>query len=599
MDELQIENRLEQLDRKLNIMRKVGQLEQAIEQVNQTSTSSSKRETQSPSRINRWMLFIVITLLIVFVLSMMFFYRTFERRLGDLESDVQVVNTSLNQPEELTPIDEISRSLDARLTSLETLQEAIVSTSKGALEQMTFIFTIVAAFFGLFSLYFAYRQITTENNREVHDAEMRSLVASFHNNINTISSLINTLEQSYDYREKVENQLSEMQRRAASLEKSRDESDITFTNRIAELNADAVRLFKTEIDRAALSREENRRKLDRFANRMNSAGTIREVENLLNPFCYYLRGLHNIATYQYELAISDLEVAHKKGRVDLVDPRLINYAEHDRENVMAIVEDMVVSCSHFQGVGFKNLGRYEESRKKFQDALERDPSHYQSRTYLLQVMYFDSNVSLATIESEYDKVVEEFEHALNSASSLDERKKMRKIFSVLKVNQGNMYLRKLIALSARSDHKEFENREKALRYYQEAYDYIKPYSDVSNYVAAFSVAQAIEDVGSSVWDERSPTYFYQESLRSLKKRVAEDHDPLYSVLLYYMIAICENKIDGEQSSAGVFLSQARHSLKEVPSNATCFSPISKVRLSRNHLLEEMDRFEEAFLGGIR
>jgi len=48
---------------------------------------------------------------------------------------------------------------NSRLSSVETLMEAITSMSSKALEQMNFIFTIVAAFFGLFSIFFAVRQL--------------------------------------------------------------------------------------------------------------------------------------------------------------------------------------------------------------------------------------------------------------------------------------------------------------------------------------------------------------------------------------------------------------------------------------------------------
>jgi tetratricopeptide (TPR) repeat protein len=436
-----------------------------------------------------------------------------------------------------------------------------------------------------------------DTSREAHDVEMRSLVASFQNNINTISSLIVTLEKGYEYRQQVAEQLSDIREQTESLERYQEASNLKFGALTAELNSDAVRLFNVEIDRAGLSREENRRKLERFAAKINNAEAIRDIEDLLNPFCYFLRGLHHVATYQYESAISDLQIAHRKGKVDLVDSRLKNYAEQDKENLGALLQDMIVSCSHFQGVSLKNLGRYSEARDKFQEALDRNPLHRQSKTYLLQVMYFDPSFPFASIESEYEKAVEEFQNALTSAPSLDERKKLRKTFSVLRVNQGNMYLRKLIDLGVRPDHKQLENREKALRYYEEAYSYVEPYEDLSNYVAGFSVAQAMEDVGSSVWDEKSPLYFYREAMRSLRKRVAEDRDPLYSVLLYYMLAICADKLDEDGRSADVFLSQARHSLKEVPSDVTCFSPICKVRLHRSQILEEMDRFEEAFLRG--
>jgi len=78
---------------------------------------------------------------------------------------------------------------------------------------------------------------------------------------------------------------------------------------------------------------------------------------------------------------------------------------------------------------------------------------------------------------------------------------------------------------------------------------------------------------------------------SLKKRIAEDHDHLFSVMLYYMLAVCARMLKEARETSEVFLSQARNSLKPVPGHVTCFSPMSKTRLTRSQILEEMAMFE--------
>jgi len=59
-----------------------------------------------------------------------------------------------------------------------------------------------------------------------------------------------------------------------------------------------------------------------------------------------------------------------------------------------------------------------------------------------------------------------------------------------------------------------------------------------------------------------------------------------------MLAICSRKLSTSTESVEVFLSQARHSLREIPNNVTCFSPISKIRLSRTEILKEMENYEK-------
>lgn len=567
----------------------VNKVEQTVKQLIGTLEKQQEKRFEKVSRKATrstllMFVFLFIALAVVTLLASRY-VSTINNRLDDLETTINVsaaLTTQQVQP------DEAIASLNSRLTSLESLQEAIVSTSKGALEQMNFVFAVVATFLGLFSFFFAYRQIMVDTSREGQDEEMRRLVGSFQDNITTINSLITTLEQSYAYRGEIQEKLIEMDERAALLEIRSKESDAVFDDTIIRLNSEAIKLFDTQIDRAGLSREENRRKLESFADRMNRAEATRKIEHLLNPFCYYLRGLGNLAIYQYEAAIDDFEIARTKGRADLSKTKssLTGYREEDRENIDKYLGEMLVSCSHFQGVSYKNLGEYAMSKQKFQQALNRDPTHLRSKTYMLQVMFFDQNVTFETIELEYEKAIEEFK-ALESSDTVN-REMLKRAFNTLKINQGNLYLKKSIPFDHRSGYKKFENQEKALKYFWEAYDFL------DNDLAMFSVAQAMEGIGQSEWRRTTDQELYRKAMRILKRRVAQDHDHLYSVMLYYMLAICIHKLRDTAERPEVFLSQARHSLKQVPTHVTCFSPVNKIRLTRTEILEEMERFERNF-----
>ena len=65
------------------------------------------------------------------------------------------------------------------------------------------------------------------------------------------------------------------------------------------------------------------------------------------------------------------------------------------ENLQPALHDMMVSCSYFQGVCYKNLGNYTDSEAKFREALERNPQHLDSKTYLLQVMFLNDGMVMA------------------------------------------------------------------------------------------------------------------------------------------------------------------------------------------------------------
>ena len=76
------------------------------------------------------------------------------------------------------------------------------------------------------------------------------------------------------------------------------------------------------MDRPALNFEENRRRLEAFAAKMDAAERTRNVEGRLNPFCYYVRGLSHATTYQYKLGTGDFEIAARKAKEDLVEPKI-------------------------------------------------------------------------------------------------------------------------------------------------------------------------------------------------------------------------------------------------------------------------------------
>jgi len=487
---------------------------------------------------------------------------------------------------------EIAQRINQKLDYLELRQTAVLEEARNSIQRQSFVFTTVAAFFGLFTVFFGYRQLFIESRgseaREKHDQEMRGLVRSFQNNITTISSLIATLEQSFAYRSKIEDQLKEIQKKALSLEHHQEETDSAFGGVLDALNRDAMSVVPLGIDRAALNFEENRRRMEAFASRMTVAErTSKDVERRLNPFCYYVRGLNNVISYQYELAIADLKVASRKGREDLAQLNLANYALDQRENLQSALHDMMVSCSYFQGVCYKNLGGFADSEAKFREALERNPQHLESKTYLLQVMFFDDTVPFHVVENEYAKANQELANRLTTANQ-DEREKLKRAGYVLKINQGDIYYRSPIPVKSRSAYKRFEDPEKAVKCYWEAYDFLP------NYLAMFSLAQAMEQVGSSQHRTTTPQELYTTAYTGLKSQVAGDYDRLYSVTLYYMLAACARKVHEGTAASEVFLSQARHSLKEVPTHVTCFSPITRIRLSRLQILDEMEEFEKSY-----
>jgi tetratricopeptide (TPR) repeat protein len=544
----------------------------------------------------RSLAFPLLTFLIIVAIFLLLVYFVYEQstRLTAITNalrDEIVTEVRRSQAASLDP--DVVRAFTQKLDYLELRQNAVLDEARGSLQRLSFIFAIIASFFGLFAIFFAFRQLFLESKsssaRDQLDQEMRGLVHSFQNNINTISSLIGTLEGTFEYRRQIEDRLGEIQARARVLETHQAESDVAFEDSVAMLNRDALSTVPLSIDRTAISYDENRRRMESFVSRLTVAERMRNAEPRLNPFCYYVRGLNNVTTYQYELAIGDLDIAARKGREDLVQPKLDTYPADQRENLSGVINTMLVSSSYFQGICYKNLGQYQASQAKFREALQRDRFHDESRNYLLQVLFFDASLPFNELEREFELAYDQLKERLRTASE-EERSRLRRAGSILKINQGDMYYRKPLPLPFREGYRHYEDPEKAVKCYLEAYELH------ANDLTLFNLAQGMEQVGPSWWGEWTPRTLHERAFQSLKRRVAGDFDKLYSVTLYYMLAICARRVHDHSAASDVFLSQARHGLKEVPTHVTCFSPISRIRLTRPQILEEMEELEEAFEG---
>src|ERR1051325_8123490 len=347
---------------------------------------------------------------------------------------------------------EAAQRIGNQLEYLTMRQNAILDEAKNSLDRQSWIYTTVAAVLGLFTFFFGYRQFLVESRgadaRQKYDQEMRGLVQSFQNNITTISSLLGALEEVFRYRQKIQDELQEVKGRAEDLERSRLEVDEAFGASLADLNHDAVLVAPLAIDRAALNLEENRRLLETFAGKMEVAERSRNVAGRLNPVCYYVRGLARTTTYQYRLAIGDFQLAARRGREDISQPKMEAYALEHRDRRESLLNEMLVSCDYFQGVCHKNLGEYDEAMAQFGAVIQRDRKHQEALGYWLQVQFFNDKVSFRAVEQEFAKAAQQY-RALTATVDLGEREALRRFGQVIEINYGDLYHRKLLSPDAR------------------------------------------------------------------------------------------------------------------------------------------------------
>ncbi|HEY4425926.1 MAG TPA: hypothetical protein VGN10_17070 [Pyrinomonadaceae bacterium] len=557
------------------------------------------RVDQISSKASRSIILSLILMLILLVLGAWLFNRytsTTSDRLDQLESTIKSSGIA-GQPTQSTPQGSQSdsnsevNSLKARLASLETLQEAMVSTSKGALEQMNFVFAITAAFLAMFSVFLAYRQTKADSSREKYDAEMTTLVESSRKNIDFINTLISTLEQSYSYRKEVELRIRSLDEQISEVEKYKQRTELSLHEKTIRLNKESFTLFRS-LDRENFKTEDNKGKLETFYVNMNTLEQMADVSGSLSPFTFFLRALHFFNVTQYQPAQEDLMKAHKLGFREVAKKTAEWYGDEVEAELDKQLSRMLVDCSYHLGITHYNLGEYRDARERFHEAFRSNPLDFRSRSYIPELKFFDSQISFAEVIAEFETV----ERELRALSLADrERIDWSAAIASLKMREGNCYLPKLFTITGRERYRSEENIERAIRIYWEAYDEAqktrKP--NLTEIFTRFSLAQALEQVGAAEWRDQRPHDLFQSVFNDIRNQIVLKSEPILLVLLNYTIAICTKRASLSGETSRTYLARAREQLQRVPAQVHIFSPITKINLTRQEILWEMEEFEKS------
>jgi tetratricopeptide (TPR) repeat protein len=478
---------------------------------------------------------------------------------------------------------EATQFITNQLNYLESRQDTVINESKDALERMNFLFVIISAFFGLFTVFFGYRQITLEGKNseasERYDQEMRNLVRSFQDNINTISSLIITLEKSYDYRREIQTELSKLNQTALELKTHKDQEDALYKLLVKELNAEAIEIFNFEIGRKALYKPDTKNRLAAFIEKLQKLAA-REMTEMLNPFCAYLEGLAYLSAYRYEEAISKLQAAYGGAEQQLIEKNPDLFEIRYRLDLDALLNRLLFSSAFFQATSFRIIGKFKESIDAFNRAIVKDPDHIEAQVFLLETMYYDHR-PFQEIERLYDATEERFTRLRSGG--------VKKFLFMLR---GEMYIKKGLFINSNySDYQQYENSEKAEEYTHRAYDV------EATGRTAFSWAQALDGEINSSRPDRKSSQLYKEVLDRLDKRVREDDDHQYAVTLYYILFIAAAKLRMGQSE--IYLKNVHDNLSKFPQEVRFFSPLSKVMLPGADIYDESTNFAQAIFENRR
>jgi tetratricopeptide (TPR) repeat protein len=518
------------------------------------------------------------------------------RQFGVLDSKLESLRVTSPPPTSAsTPAAADAEKIEAiksRLNTLEQLQEAMVSSSKNALEQMNFVFGIGAALVGVFGLYSLYKQTVAEAGRDRHEEEMRGLAGSFRENMAVINSLIVTLEASFKHRELVEGRMKDLSQQLDDIARFKSNIEQSLNERLVDLNSEAFDLFQ-QLDRENFKAEENRGRLENFYITMNALERTGEVKTHLSPFSYFMRALHFFNVTQYKPASEDLEAARRSSAREIAEPTIEWYRNSPANEVVEAVRRMEKDCCYHLGIIYYNLGEYGKARDRFGEAYQRDQSDLRSRAYIPELMFFEAREPFKRIILEFEQVEREFDRWQMKEGR--ERVNLEANFAALLMRKGNCYLPKAILLPKRSGFHADENADEALQTYEKAYEFARKTVDNSakppliEVFVRFSLAQASK--AARRLDSEEIQERFQRVFFDIRKQVALKTEPIVLTLFNYVLAICVHEGRVPNESAGFYLSRVREQLQRVPNDVRIFSPINKINLDREEFISEMEDFE--------
>ncbi len=556
---------------------------------------SQSRSDQTAS--SRFFGFLTLLLIVALGFNSYFIYRI-KSRVDSVEGAVaasEPLQTAKSAPALPSDTTHDTEEVRRRLTFLESQQGTIATISKSALDQMDSIFKIVAAFFGLFAAFSAYRQLLSDKGQETRDQEMLGLVGEFRQNITVINGLIGTLKQTYEFRGEVQDRMKRLDEQIVQIDRFKQRTEQVHQGKLNDINAEALKLFSLPLDRQSFKLEDVKGKLQSFYVSMNAIERVSETSNLFSPFAYFCRALHFFNQMQYEPAGKDLEEARRLGSRELIKPLMSWYGESTEAQATEQLQRMLGDCSYHLGIIYYNLGKLEEARKAFHNACSLDRYDFRSRIYIPELMFFDTNVPFAQVRSEYEAVYRELD-----SLSLQDRRELKidyeEAITNLKLREGNIYLPKKIPLSWRAGYRGEEKADQAVKCYREAFEHsgrCQQRQTLTQVFASWSLAQALELVGTSQWGQQQPANLFLDVFREVSKQIVFKTEPVVLVQLNYILAVSADKAVHVSENPRTYLSRAREQLQRVPDQIRVFSPMNKVLMTRKQLLEEMDLFEFA------
>jgi tetratricopeptide (TPR) repeat protein len=486
-------------------------------------------------------------------------------------------------PTELTKVEQKQAALEqqqvqfaVQQTQLAYQQNVLLETMKEHAAYNTFLFVAL----GAVGAFLTYLQTKKENKlikaqeRQIEDAKV--LATSYYKNIDSVTSLVTTLQAALSIYTKAEEKLKAID----SLQHTVSGLDNYWQEQLARLNDDAVQL-SPKLTRAAINSRSTIQAVDSFTTRYEFVTSSPNLLKSPNANCLFVvafghraRGRDSEAEQCFQRAI---EIAQEdiKTRAELPYRAIPgNVTSH------VWLTKLQNICHYHLGLTLANQGRYSEAVHAFERACQADAHDYKAASYIPEVMFFGGLVPL-------DRIVAEYRALLQKLASVPESARSRlaqtpgELAADVHIKIGNCYF-------ATSEHKDYQPHRRVTE--AEQHYRLALQADPNAVIAKFSLAQALQEQRK---DRSLCEKLYVDAYSELRNAVSRMIEHKSLILFYYMIAICceGGRIGADNTQ--IYTLKIYELLSELPhkEQVRLFSPLTKTDLTFDRFSDEVRKFE--------